>query len=183
MGKGSKRRKKKRRRKLYNKTEFVNIFCEKCGMCEGDPTFCYSDIYKNQPHLFVTKVYKHLLEVKGWNELRHREGISMMLDAGQFRYSFCTALEQMNACGIDTTNCDHLGTCYALFRAQIFGEKQNNRYKVKRKKKKQKKTKYIAKPYPTLIISKDEKWEKFVKDTLSDGNIDREQNKTETGTV
>lgn len=184
MGKGSKRRKKKQRnRKLYNKKEFINIFCDSCGICAGDPTFCYEEIYKENPQLFLTKVHKHLKEVRDWNKLMRMEGIRIPLDAGQFRYAFCTALENMNACGIDTTNCPHLGTCYAVFQEQVFGERHNTHSKRRLKKKKQKAKKYIAKPYPTLIISKDEKWKKFVKDTLSDGNIDREQNKTETSAI
>ncbi len=176
------RRRKKNRRKFYNKKEFMNIFCNNCGICEGDPTFCYDEIYKAMPQVFLTKVRPNLEEVKNWNELNSVKGISTVLDAGQFRFAFCTALEGISSCGMDITSCPHMTTCYTLFKAQASGKKiHGQRKKPNRKEKKAKK--YIAKPYPTLIISKDEKWEKFVKDTLSDGDIDRKQNKTETSAV
>lgn len=179
---GKKKKKKKNRRKLYNKKEFVNIFCNNCGICEGDPTFCYNDVYRQFPHLFLTKVSKNIQEVRDWNKLKRMEGTSMFFDPGQFKYAFCHGLAEQQACGIDVVNCEHFGTCYELFKSQFFGKKQS-KLSLRRKKKATKAKKYIAKPYPTLLISKDEKWEKFVKDTLSDGNIDREQDTVEASTI
>ncbi len=177
---GKKGKKKKNRRKLYNKKEFVNIFCNDCGICEGSPIFCYDDIYRSHPQLFL-KISKNLQEVKDWNELRRMEGTSMLFDPGQFRFAFCKALETISGCGLVVINCEHFGICYGLFKSQVFGRK-HDRLQKKRRTKRQKK-KYIAKPYPTLIVNKDEKWEKFIKDTLSDGNIDREQNTAEAGAI
>jgi hypothetical protein len=179
-------KKRKNRKRLYNKKEFINIFCNNCGVCKGDPVFCYEEIYKENPELFISKVRKHLKEVCDWKKDKGTNNISLSLLPAEFRYAFCNALAETNACGIDTLNCEYFQKCYTIFENQAFGKRNeySNRYNRKQKKTKQRAiNRYVCKPYPTIIVSDDDDWKKFIKEILSDGNSDREQNTTETAAI
>lgn len=185
MGK-NKKKKKNKKRTFYNKKEFVNIFCAKCSVCIGNPTFCYDNIYKSSPHLFLTKVHEALIEVKEWNSKR---GGGLVFSPGQFRYAVCNNIAK-DICGDENfaTNCKHLETCYKEFKKQILGHGGRDllihRRKINKKKKRaKKKNKYIVKAYPTAFMSDNENWKKVIKRILIDGDDDKEQNKAEEGSV
>lgn len=183
MGKSSKRKKKKNKRKFYNKKEFVNIFCAGCEICIGDPTFCYSGIYKSSPSLFLTKVHEALKEVKDWNAKRGSFG----LDPAQFRYAVCNFVAKTMCHEKEFINCENFECCYGEFKDQVYGrggkDLLKHRRQGKKQKKRNKKKKYVVKAYPTAFMSNNDAWKKVIKRILADGDNDREQNTAEAGSV
>jgi hypothetical protein len=174
--KGRRKRNKKRRNKLYRKKEFANIFCQKCNMCKGNPAFCYEEVYRTNPALFLKPIFDRLLEVKKYNE---NKAFNIPMDVAQFRYVFCTALAHSCDVKIPVENCDCMTSCYNAFLNQANGAAPSN-VRVRKKKKKNKKKRYVCQPYPTLFTSDNDKFVNFVKGLFEDGNTDIEQDKTET---
>lgn len=168
---GKRKRKRKNRKKLYNKKQFVGIFCEKCNLCQGGPSFCYQYVYRPTPHLFLTPIFDRLLETDIWNKSLTNNSV---LDVGQFRYIFCLALE--GTCGAGM-NCEYMTSCYNSFQNQLHGAPPSSILRKKKKKAKNKK-KYIAEPYPTVFMSNNDDFINFVKG-LFDDNTDLEQDSAE----
>lgn len=174
MGKKKKKKnyqKRAKRKKLYNKKEFAGIFCTKCNLCKGNPSFCYQYVYRITPHLFLKPIFDRLLEVHIWNESMTTNDI---IDVNQFRYIFCQALE--GTCG-DGMNCEYMTSCYSSFQNQLHGASPSQVIR-KRKKKAKKKERYVAEPYPTVFMSSNDDFINFVKG-LFDDNTDLEQDSTE----
>ena len=179
----AKNKKKKRKKKFYSKKEFTNIFCSRCGLCDGDPTFCYNRIYKVAPHLFITEIHKAILEVKEWNQIG---GVDWGMAPGHFRYAVCSKLS--GHCQGDVKQafaCEHFETCFKEFEDQLkgLGGVRLSKRRLKKNKKKKAKQKFIVKAYPTAFMSNDENWKKAIERILSDGDNNREQNKIEAGSV
>jgi len=172
MAKKGKKKKQKRakRKKLFNKKEFAGIFCSKCNLCKGRPSFCYQYVYRTTPHLFLKPIFDRLLATDVWNKSITNNDI---IDAGQFRYIFCLALE--GTCGAGMT-CEYMTSCYNSFQNQLHGASPSQ--VVRKRKKKAKKKKYIAEPYPTVFMSNDDDFINFVK-RLFDDNTDLKQDSTE----
>lgn len=166
------RKKNKKRRKLnYTKSEFTSLFCSKCMLCAAgtDPTFCFEQVYKQNPKLFVKVIFKHLQDLSTW-----------LFDSGQdvvigfddsieyiFKHAFCSS----GFCGKKYPNgCDMIVGCLTAFRSQMKGgpkvtldmsAPQGKRQKNKKNKKKER---YVAKPYPTFFCNEPFKTEieKFI---------------------
>jgi hypothetical protein len=175
MGKKNKKkkqRKRERRRKLYNKKEFAGIFCSKCNLCKGGPSFCYQYVYRTTPHLFLKPIFDRLLETDTWNKSRTNKNV---IDVGEFRYIFCLALE--GTCGAGM-NCDYMTSCYNAFQNQLHGAPPSEVVRKRKRKARAKKKKYIAEPYPTVFMSDNDEFINFVKG-LFDDNTDFEQDSAE----
>jgi len=161
----------------------------------GAPTTCYSEIYKTSPSTFIKEIHPAIMEVKKWNNKR---GQGLQFDPEQFRYAVCNFLGPH--CGSEELrrNCNYLQACWMDFKAQIDGEggktglkyrfksgKQRKKYlkQIRGELSKKKAEKYIVKPYPTAFMSKNEAWKKVIERMLADGDSNREQNKTQAGSV
>jgi len=180
--------KKKKKKKLYNKKQFKNIFCNKCRLCNGKPTFCYTDVYRNYPKLFTKDIFERLLEVKDWNKDKKRN----TLGPEEFRYAFCMVL--MLSCNpysnfddieARMTLCHRLRSCYDKFVDQQIGKKGKRLIKINRKKKRsqrRKNSRYVCEPYPTIIMSDNPEWKEFIKGLFDNGNNVDEQD-TDKGTA
>ncbi len=179
----AKKKKRKNKKKFYSKKEFVNIFCLKCGLCEGDPTFCYHRIYKIAPKLFVKEIYKAILEVKEWNQIG---GVDWGMAPGHFRYAVCNKLAEHCQGDADCAIiCEHFETCFREFEDQVkgLGGARLSKRRLKKEKRKKTKQKFIVKAYPTVFMSNDENWKKVIERILSDGGNNREQDKIEASSV
>ncbi len=164
MGK-RKRNKRNRNKNRYNKKQFVDIFCTNCDLClhdNQDPFFCYEESYALNSKGFPNS-YKNLLKAKDW--LRERGESAADIDVGRFETIFCESL-------CTDTDCELLQDCYDAFQSQIKG---NGPQKKKRKQKK----KHVFEPYPTIFTNDNEDWKNKIEELLSDGNSDRQQDKTE----
>lgn len=157
-----------KKRYKYTKVEFINICCEKCGLCPigTSPDLCYSELYTLQPKRFIKVVFRNLLEIR---KLSDKNGyIRLYTDNSNveyleylFRNAFCSA----NLCGKykPGEQCDNIIGCIAAFRRQVKGYTSPEHYNVhrsaqqttkqKNKKKKKKKQRYVAKPYPTFFTN------------------------------
>ena len=176
MGK-RKGRKRKKKNRLYNKKQFVGIFCAKCGLCIGDPTFCYTEVYRTDPKEFINNVFKRLLEIKKWNEDRGRSSAdkTILVDVEQFKYVFCKSLTRSCGLNIEHDHCDLINNCWRAFSNQVFGAEATHAGRNKKRKKKKTK-RYIIQPYPTLFTSDNDGWIAFVRELFNE-NINFEQDK------
>lgn len=158
-----------KKRYKYTRAEFINICCEKCGLCSlgTSPDLCYSELYTMQPKRFIKIVFKNLLEIRKLSDKNgyiysYAENNNIEYLEYLFRRAFCSA----NLCGkynIDK-QCDNIIGCIAAFRRQVKGYKSTKHFnayksvlqkapKQKKKKKKKKKQRYVAEPYPTFFTN------------------------------
>lgn len=179
----------------YNKKQFVEIFCESCGLCDKkkDPSFCYVELYRHSPKEFVDAVWRNLSDVDKVYKSSGRSPTTMSVE--QFQNIFCvTGLcdnGNMDICML----CDRLDDCYELFRAQlgalplkgvkitqdtgtiiapaVTGKTKTKRYTAYQKKKRRKRVVYTS--YPTFYSRQDTEFQEFIKRTLY-GNNNNEQN-------
>lgn len=157
-----------KRKYKYTKQEFVNICCEKCGICKQgtSPDLCYSELYLEQPKKFIKVVFRNLLEIK---KLTDKNGYVYLYTATEgveyleylFKRAFCSA----NLCGQykGAKQCSNIIGCIAAFRQQVKGYDKVNGYdnvytsistkQPKKKGKKKKKQRYVAEPYPTFFTN------------------------------
>ena len=162
MGKSKSRKK----RYKYTRAEFINICCEKCGLCPlgTSPDLCYSELYLIQPKKFIKVVFRNLLEIR---KLSDKDGYIRLYTENTnveyleylFRRAFCSA----NLCGKYRMDkqCDNIIGCIAAFRRQVKGYNSPEHFNIYRsvstkapkQKKKKKKQRYVAKPYPTFFTN------------------------------
>ena len=48
----------------YSKRKFKKIVCKECGLCKGQPKFCYDKMYKNRPYIFVSIILPRLIKIR-----------------------------------------------------------------------------------------------------------------------
>ena len=183
-------KKKKRKKKLYNKKQFKNIFCNKCKLCDGKPTFCYSEIYRKHPTIFTKKIFDRLIEIKDWNKNKKRN----ILGPEEFRYAFCMSLttsceplSNFDEIQAHTSVCSKLQSCYNKFNEQQSGKgTRRNIIRINKRKKRAKykgKNRYVCEPYPTIIMSDNPEWKEFIKglfENIDEDNIDKQNTPDET---
>jgi len=176
--------KRKKKKKLYNKKQFKNIFCNKCKLCNGKPTFCYTEVYRKYPKVFTKDVFERLLDVKDWYKNRKRD----TLCAEEFRYAFCMVLMLLCNPHINLdehearfTLCHRFQSCYNKFSEQQISKRNKiDSVRINRKKIRYKKNnRYICEPYPTVIMSDNVEWKDFIKGLFNNGDNAGEQNTTE----
>lgn len=168
--------KKKRKQTKYNQTQFVNVVCTACAMCEPGtkPTFCYKGQYIKNPKRFMEKCYPKLYQVDKYTQL------ALMSDKkpSAFQAVFCKS----NMCGNNygaNGSCSSLFNCMFMFASQIEG-KGTKYTTVKRRKKKDKK-KFVCQPYPTFFCNDNEVWQEKIRSVLIREDNDIESNKTTKG--
>lgn len=161
-----------RKRYKYTRAEFINICCEKCGLCPPgtSPDLCYSELYLLQPKKFIKVVFRNLLEIR---KLADKNGYIYLYTENSnveyieylFRNAFCSA----NLCGKYSVDkqCENIIGCIAAFRRQVKGYTSQmiepyDAYRPilpiptkqkKKKKNKKKKQRYVVKPYPTFFTN------------------------------
>lgn len=154
MGKKSK---KKRRKLNYTKSEFQQIFCNKCMLCPAntDPTFCYEQVYKQNSKLFVRVIFNRLIQLNKW--LFESDNSEIKGFDESIEYIFKNAFCSSGFCGKKyPSGCEMITGCLMAFRAQMKGGPKINismSAPQGRKTKKDKKTRYVAKPYPTFFCN------------------------------
>lgn len=183
MGKKSRKKFKYR----YTKSEFKDIVCAHCGLCpkNTDPAFCFDEVYKKSPKLFMNTIYGKLVQ--------HRWPIPSDFDEVDdrvenfFKKTFCDS----NICEYNKYNdgvCKQLEACVTKFNAQLqSGSAISLSKPTKTKKKKgKKKPRYVVAPYPTFFCS--DGFETKVREILN-GNDNKKQitskklSRTNTGDV
>lgn len=164
MGKSKSRRKKHK----YTRAEFINICCEKCGLCSPGtpPDLCYSELYVIHPKKFIKVIFRNLIEIrrlsnKNGNIRLYTENSNIEYLEYLFRRAFCSA----NLCGKYNASkqCENIIGCVAAFRRQVKGYNSSGYYNIyksvsptktiQKNKKKKNKQRYVAKPYPTFFTN------------------------------
>lgn len=153
-----KKKRKKRRKLNYTKAEFQQIFCSKCMLCPSktDPTFCFEQVYKQNPKLFVRVIFNRLIQLNKWIFESGEADIKGFDESIEyiFKNAFCSS----GFCGGKHHNgCEMITGCLMAFRAQMRGKPKINLNMAapqgKKNKKKNKKNRYVAKAYPTFFCN------------------------------
>ena len=194
MAKKGKKKKNKKSRP-FNKKQFVEIFCLSCGLCDPkkDPSFCYIELYKHEPKLFVKTVWENLQDISSYMRSMGRPYTSMAIE--QFQNIFCVTGICTNGNADEGLACDKKADCYKMFRSQMGAApfiihenratirdpvKQGRKTKAQRRK--ERKHRYICSAYPTFFISKDPKFQETVKKILhGDNNIEQNKDQESAG--
>lgn len=167
--------KKKRKHKKYNQTQFINVVCTACAICEpaSKPTFCKVQYEKN-PKRFMEKCYPRLYDLDTYSQ----KALLSDKRPSAFQDIFCRS----NMCGNNYGNrgsCSHLFKCMSDFTAQTTGKKVTT---VKRRKgRKDKSKKYVCQPYPTFFSNDNQIWQKKIRSVLIHEGNDIKSDKTEAG--
>lgn len=167
------KRKRKNKQTKYNKKTFKNTVCSNCGLCESNatPDFCYT-FYKDDPERFMSYIFRKLTALHHWPQTF---GVYISdIENDLFKQIFC----ESNICDNDIKEgeeCPSLNNCIFEHRKQIylngfdaygFPRNQSTPFITGKKgKKRKKKEKYIAKPYPTFFCNSTET-EKEVKEII-----------------
>lgn len=180
MGKKKRRNRKSKaskRRERYAKKEFLEIFCPHCGLCSDkppNPIFCYEEMYKTNKDKFFSDVFGELTMLRKDFILSNISPKDITIE--QFVDSICGSFCKDEKCGIITT-------CFNTFKKQLSG---NIKSKKKKNKSKKQKDKYICQPYPTVFSSDCKEWQdkinRILGNSTSDGNNNRKQDKVEEST-
>lgn len=172
MGKSNKRKYK------YSKPEFIGVICTRCGLCpEGtNPSFCYDEVYTDNPKRFIKSSFKNLIEIKRWL-INAGHQLAKNCRDDDIEYLFQTSFCDSNYCNMMPElgeKCVYFSNCLLAFKAQLKNKtpkivpiKHNKRGKTKKKQK----TRYIPQPYPTFFCNKN--MEQEVR-TIVDGNNNKQ---------
>ena len=146
MGKRSKNKKKGN----YSRTQFIDIICSQCGICEfPDPKFCYNDMYKEKQDTFLHNVYPNLTS-------HHKENMTKYAYESLVDYSDDKLTELFVACICNSSECpaksgeecDYIAGCIMVFKKQSIyfrsGSTESKGCKAK---------KFILEAYPTFFCS------------------------------
>jgi len=181
-----KKAKSKKRRYKYSKQEFIALCCEKCTLCNPgvEPSFCYGKIYVRDPKLFISNVFKELMEFKHalYNEyctvsLEPNSMIKLM-----FQEAFCDSKICREYKG--SIDCPEITQCLFEFTKQLNGVGTITTACTKSSKHK-KNNRQVYEPYATFFCNS--KFEQTVKEILNnnanegvdDADADNEQDKVE----
>ena len=165
-----KREGRKKRKLKYSRSQFGDIICSACQLCELlDPNFCYSQ-YKADPKTFMDHTYGKLR-----NPALTIKPIQDILTG-----AFCVECGSIKPSPSKVIKCKDYAKCMDAFRLQLQGIQavQTIQFERKFKKKnKKKKKKYICAAYPTFFSS--EGWKDEIRDIV-DGDKTNEQHRSET---
>lgn len=206
----SKRGKRKNKNRKFNQSQFVNVFCNGCLLCEQradhKPSFCYSELYRHEPNAFRDGPYKNLLQAAKFyfNTGKKLDNISVPM----FQNIFCNTGICYNGSKLQGGTCPHHTDCYSLFRTQLGlssnkyvfdsqdriepavegDDKKKTKYSCMRKKKKGKKSRYVAQAYPSSFSSENQEFKDKVQRILYGDNSkqqdkDKESAERDTGDV
>ena len=173
--------------KSYTEKQFVEIICASCKLClSGNPSFCYSELYKRNQEIFISKVYPNLFSLNNLFAINNRSRTTLTKDTFQ-RYicETCTCFDTLEKC----RDCELAHDCYKLFLEQILETKQEKKNKKvidfisAKQTKKQKKGVVVVAPYASFFSSKNEAFEKEIKRILyGDNHIEQDKDKEVPGT-
>lgn len=146
MGKKS----KNKRKSNYSRTQFIDIICSQCGICEfPDPMFCYNDLYKEKQDNFLHNVYPNLTRCHKDNMAKYAyESIKDYSDgklAELLVGCICNSSECPAKSGIE---CDYLTSCIAAFKKQSVDFSSR-----KMEGKGRKAGRFVLEAYPTFFCS------------------------------
>jgi hypothetical protein len=192
--KGKKKKKNNQRAKTkYNKTEFIDVFCQTCMICDmDDPKLCYGMLYKKNPKTFINKVFNNLIDINVIYQSMNQWIGTMSIE--QFENTICRTGICFNGDQYASAMCKLQSDCYKAFKNQMGMEspallheadasnliyfdnktKRANAKSFKKKKKKKKKIRYVPTAYPTFFFRKDPEFEKFVRRIMY-GDNDQQQ--------
>jgi len=186
MGKKSKKKRKKVR---YNKTDFANILCKRCAICDPgtDPGFCYDQMYKTHHEKFTHNCYTKLLKAN------YLDDTTVLMSMSNFSKEFADVFCASGICDTDKVvipkdssihfggmiHCVHIWDCIKAFHYQMnyagvnmpfngpHPEKKSKK-QLRKEKRKQFREKYICKPYPTFFSNDKTYWDKKIRKVLYD---------------
>lgn len=155
--------KKQKKKYRYTKHEFINICCDKCGICDkgASPELCYFEFYRKDPKKFIKKVFKNLL-INSY----------LMCSEIHFEYAFKNSFCNANICGnyISPTNsiyheqCRNINECMRAFKQQVKGQHLITPFTaftgVKR---------YVVQPYPTFFTNDSDTFREEIKKIVAAG--------------
>lgn len=167
----------------------MDICCSKCMLCKvgTDPTFCYEQIYKKEPKLFIKTIFRRLLEMNKWL-LNQSQGGKKEYEE-ELEYIFKNSFCKDGFCNDGVYGqCKKTANCLLAFKSQLTSgprinvRVRNTNYEAKPKKSKKEKRKdrFVAKPYPTFFCNEPFKTE--VEGLLINEDYDIKQNK-DTGSA
>ncbi len=157
-----------RRKYKYTMHEFKDIVCSQCAICDikTTPDFCYTEVYKTNPKLFMRVIFNKLVLNNKVN-FTDSELVEFVQDV------FCNS----NFCkeGIYTNDvCEFTSGCVAVFKKQMYETTDSSLPKQQKKSKysRKKKNRYVPVPYPTFFCNKE-----FMSEVkrIIDGNTAKKQ--------
>jgi hypothetical protein len=164
-----KRKGRKKRKLKYSKTQFSEIICSGCNLCELlDPDFCYSK-YKADPKEFMNHTYGKL----------RNPAVTILPVKSILAEAFCGKCGSLVPSDSKIISCKSHNKCYDAFNMQLQGIQSayNLQFERKSKKKKKKnKKKYVCVSYPTFFAS--ESWASEIR-SIVDGDKNSEQDRSE----
>jgi hypothetical protein len=179
---------KNKQNKSYTEKQFGEIICSSCKLCEADdPSFCYSELYRRNPEVFINKVYPNLFSLNNLFTINNRSKLTLTQETFK-RYvcETCLCFDGLEKC----RDCELAFDCYKLFIDQISQTKQEKKNKkvidfisAKQTRKQKKKGTYVVAPYASFFSSKNEAFEKEIKRILyGDKHIEQDKDKEVPGT-
>ena len=97
----------------YSKRKFKRIICRECGLCKGQPKFCYNQVYKDRPYVFIALILPKLIKIRN-AEINCPEIKDIIIEVfcNQF---ICTHSHKYNK------GCCKLDECIKTFKSQFHG--------------------------------------------------------------
>ena len=160
-----KKKNRKNKRKKYNKSQFIEIVCQHCGICPKlwGPTFCY-DLYKRDPETFINKCYMELLRFR---LLFDKDNLELKPpNMAGFKKIFCYS----GICGTSRWDCPQEAFCFSNFMEQIGSEDKNILIQPGFHGRKNKKEREVFVAYPTFFHSDNKEFKSKIEEILDDGN-------------
>lgn len=156
---------KKKKNKRYSKKQFKNAVCADCPICKGvpkNPDFCFP-MYNDDPYLFISEILPMLEKVgnkpDSW-PFDTKDEVNL------FETTFCYSCICRGdwTSGEENEMCPLIPDCMEEFTLQVKNTKGHSKNK---KKKRDKKTKYIRKdPTPTFFCSSKEGFREKIEEIL-----------------
>lgn len=202
--KGKNKNKKKASRRRYNQKQFTEVFCTSCNICHknANPAFCYVELYRHEPKVFVSRVYNNLVDVRHYYESSGK--IISGIGLEQFANMFCITGICHNGNSDKGLKCPAREDCYRLFRSQLGASghilihdnpsevreavstgsraKDYVIYNKKKNRRKKRSGRLVVQAYPTFFSSQNEKFQEAIKAILNgDNNIEQDKGEEPAG--
>ncbi len=163
---------KSRQKRKYSRKDFKSVVCSTCNSCESidvNPTFCYDFVYLLGNKKQRRKLVESIIKAANFNLHFFEDVFCSPYICNEF-----TPYPIVYGPG-SPTQCKNVNRCSAILKAQMTGT-SDVIVKWGPTKRKKRKTRYVAEPYVTLIISNNNtEWAEKV-DSILYGNNNREQN-------
>ena len=147
----------------YNKNEFVDIICRNCNLCKniGNPSFCYTVVYKKHKRKFIQKIFPKLLMLK-----KEEDFSGVMLhtyDQNKLQLAFEQIFVENNL-----IKYKNVFKYVNAFKTQLNNDLTmiTKMFKLHKKKK----NNYIVKAYPTFFTNNREGLQEEIHEILNNGN-------------